>query len=116
MVQEQVRIMHKSSHKAIASAKAAASNFHLIHRDVALGQLQLQDEHTARAKTTPSHGKILFGPEPQKFDEKIFTMRDQHALHRGITSHFQVPKKPAPKSSAQSRPSVHQMLGPPVEH
>ena len=43
-VQEQVRIMHKSSQKAIASATAVASKFQLIHRDVALEQLQLQDE------------------------------------------------------------------------
>ena len=38
-------------------------------------------------------------------------MRDQHALHRGLTSHFKIPKKPALKSSMQSRPSVHQFQG-----
>ena len=41
-------------------------------------------------------------------------MIDQHALHRSLTSHFKVPKKPAPKSSTQFRPSMHQRLGPPV--
>ena len=41
-------------------------------------------------------------------------MTDQHALHRSLTSHFKVPKKPAPKSSTQFRPSMHQRLGPPV--
>ena len=41
-------------------------------------------------------------------------MRDQHAIHRGLTSHFKIPRKPAPKSSTQFRPSVHQRLGPPV--
>ena len=46
------------------------------------------------------------------FDEKI--MRDQHALPRGLTRHFKVPKKPAPKPSTQLRPSVHQRPGPPV--
>ena len=45
--------MHKSSHQAIASATAAASNHQLIHRDVVLGQLQLHDEHIARARTAP---------------------------------------------------------------
>ena len=114
VVQEQVRIMHNSPQKAIASATAAVSNHQLIHRDVAMGQLQLQDEHTARARTAPFHGHSLVGPEPQEIDEKIFTMRNQHALHRGLTSHFKVPKKPAPKSSLQSRPSVHQRLGPPI--
>ena len=112
VVQEQVRIMHKSSHKTIASGAVAASNFQLICRDMALGQLQ--DEHIARARTAPFHGQCLVRLEPQRFDEKIFIMRDQHALHRGLTSHFKVPKKPPPKSSTQSRPSVHQRLGPPV--
>ena len=112
VVQEQVRIMNKSSQKAIASATAAASKFHLIHRDVALEQLQLQDEHIIRARTAPFHGHSLVGPEPQECDKKI--MRDQHALPRGLTSHFKVPKKPAPKPSTQLRPSVHQRPGAPV--
>ena len=81
---------------------------------MALGQLQLQDEHFARARTAPFHGHSLVGLEPQEFDEKIFTMRDQHALDRGLNNHFEVPKKPVPKSSMQFRPSVHQRLGPPV--
>ena len=79
VVQEQVRIVHNSSHKAIASAMAAVSNLQLTHRDVALGHLQLQDEHIVRAKTSAFHGQSQVGPEPQKFDEKIFTLRDQHA-------------------------------------
>ena len=93
---------------------AAVSNLQLIHRDVASGQLHLGDEHIARARTAPFHGHSLVGPAPQRFDEKIFTMRDQHAHHRGLTSHFKVPKKPDPKSSTQSRPSAHQRLGLPV--
>ena len=56
-----------------------------------------------------------FDSEPQEFEEKIFTMTDQHALHRGLTSHFKVPKKPVWKSSTQFRSSVHQRLGPPVD-
>ena len=32
----------------------------------------------------------------------------QLCVHRGLTSHFKVPKKPAPKSSMQFRPPVHQ--------
>ena len=80
---------------------AAASNLQLIYRDVALGQLQLQDEHITRARTAPFHRQNLVGREPQKFDEQIFTMRDQHALHRELTSHFKVQKKPALKSSTQ---------------
>ena len=107
VVHEQVRIMHKSLQKAIASATAAASNLQLIRRDVALGQLQLQDEHIVRARTAPFQGHSLVGPEPQEFDEKIFTTGDQHVLHRGVTSHFKVPKKPARKSTIQLRPSVH---------
>ena len=71
VVQEQVRIMNKSSQKAIASATAVASKFHLIHRDVALEQLQLQDEHIIRGRAAPFHGHSLVGPEPQEFDEKI---------------------------------------------
>ena len=81
---------------------------------MALGQLQLQDEHIARPRTAPIHGQNLVNLQPQEFDEKIFTMRDQHALHRSLTSHFKVPKKPAPKSSTQFRPPMHQRLGPPV--
>ena len=61
VVLEQVRIMHKSSDKAIALAAAAASNLQLIHRDVALGQLQLQDEHITRARTAP-FGQSVIGP------------------------------------------------------
>ena len=82
VVQEQVRIMHKSSQKAIASSMAAASNLQLIRRDVALGQGQ--DKHISRARTAPFLGQSLVEPEPQKFDEKIFTMRDQHALAQVI--------------------------------
>ena len=63
-MQEQVRIMHKSSQKSIASATAAASNLQLIRRDMALGQLQLQDEHIARARTAPFHAHSLVGLEP----------------------------------------------------
>ena len=62
VVQEQVRIMHRSLQKAIASAIAAASKFHLIHRDMALEQLQLQDEHIITARTAPFHGHSLVGP------------------------------------------------------
>ena len=116
VVQKKVMIMHKSLHKAIASAMAAASNLQLIRKDVALGQLDLQNEHIARTRTAPFHGHSLVSPKPEKFDEKIFNMRDQQALHRGLTSHFKISEKPAPKSSMQSRPSVHQRLGPPVGH
>ena len=35
-------------------------------------------------------------------------------LYRGLTSYFKVPKKPAPQSSTQFRPSMHQRVGPPV--
>ena len=69
---------------------------------------------TSPCRIAPFHGQSLVGLEPQKFDKKIFTLRDQHALHRGLTSHFKVPKKPTPKSSTQFRRSVHQRLGPAV--
>ena len=86
----QVRIMHKSSLKAIAS-----DNLQLIHKDVVWGQLQ----HITRAITVPFHGHNLVGPGAEKFDEKIFTKGNQHALHRGLTSHFEIPKKPDVRSS-----------------
>ena len=35
-------------------------------------------------------------------------MCDQHALHRGLTTHFKIPKKTVPKSAAQVKASVHQ--------
>ena len=85
-----------------------------MHRDVALRQLQLEDVHIERARTVPFHGNNLVGPNVAAFDKKIFVIRDQHALHRGMTSHFKIPKKPAPKTASQSKSSVHQRLGPPV--
>ena len=56
----------------------------------------------------------LVGPNVVAFDEKIFAMMDQHALHWGMTSHFKIPKKPAPKTASQFKSSMHQRLGPPV--
>ena len=88
IVQEHVQILHKSSNKA------AASNLQLMRRDVALRQLQLEDVHIERARTAPFYGNNLVGPNVAAFDEKIFAIRDQHALHQGMTSHFKIPKKP----------------------
>ena len=103
-----------SFNKAASAAVAAASNLQLMRRDVALRQLQLEDVHIERARTAPFHGNNLVGPNVVAFDEKIFSMRDRHALHWGMTSHFKIPKKPAPKTASQSKSSVHQHLGPPV--
>ena len=75
-----------TSPRTIATVTAAADNLQLIRRDVVLGQLQLQDEHITRTRAAPFHGHSLVGPDAEKFDEKIVTMRDQHALHRGLTS------------------------------
>ena len=85
-----------------------------MRRDVALLQVQLEDVHIERARTAPFHGNNFVGPNAAAFDEKIFAMRDQHALHRGMTSHFKIPKKPALKTASQSKSSVHQRLGPQV--
>ena len=113
IVQEQVKIMAKASRKGVSSAVAAASNLQLIRRDVALGNLRLKDDHVARARTAPYHGKNLLRPNIKEFDAKIFAMREQRSLHRGLTKHFKVPKKPAPKAAGTSRLSVPQRLGPP---
>ena len=98
----------------MSAAVAAASNLQLIRRDVALRQLQLEDVHIEHARTVPFHGNNLVGPNVVAFDEKIFAMRDQHTLHWGMTSHFKIPKKPAPKTASQFKSSVHQRMGPPV--
>ena len=100
--------------KGMGSVVMAVSSFHLVRRDVALGQLLLQDKHLARARTAPFGGASLVGPDPKEFDSKIFAMREQHSLHRGLTSHFKVPKNAAPKSVSQKKASVHQRLDPPV--
>ena len=70
VVHKQVKIVHKSSQKAIASAMGAVSNLQLIRRDMALGQLQLQDEHITRTRTAPFHGLSLVGLEPQSLTRK----------------------------------------------
>ena len=67
---EQIKIMVKASCKSATSAVAAASNLQLIHRDVALSQLKL-DDHVAKARTAPFHGKDLLGPNMTEFDKKI---------------------------------------------
>ena len=109
--------MAKASRKGVASTVAVASNLQLIIRDVALGNLRLKDDHDARARTVPFHGKNLLGPNIKEIDAKIFIMQQQHSLLRGLTVHFKVPKKPAPKA-VQGLPGywllVHQRLGPPV--
>ena len=68
IVQEQVRILHKSN-KAVSAAVAAASNLQLMRRDVALLQLQLEDVHMEHARTAPFHGNNLVGPNEWVFDE-----------------------------------------------
>ena len=51
-----------------------AANLQLIRRDVVLGQLLLQDNHVARARTAPFSGPNLVGPNVKEFDAKIFTI------------------------------------------
>ena len=114
IIQEQVKIMAKASRKGVVWVVAATSNLQLIRWDVALGSLRLQDDHVARARTAPFHDKNLLGPNIKEFDAKTFIMQQQHSLHRGLTMHFKVPKKPAPKAAGTSRLLVHQRLGPPV--
>ena len=71
IIQEQVRIMAKASRKGVE----VASNLQLIRRDVALGNLRLEDDHVARVRTAAFHGKNLLGPNIKEFDAKIFTMQ-----------------------------------------
>ena len=111
VVQEQVRIMHKSLEQAIASATAAASNLQLIHRDMALGLLLAAAGWAYRQSDDIS---VPWTQSGRPRTSGIWQENLHHALHRGLTSHFKVPKKPAPKSSTQFRPSMHQRLGPPV--
>ena len=115
IIQEEVKIMAKASRKGVVWVVAVTSNLQLIRWDVALGNLRLQDDHDARARTAPFDGKNLLGPNIKEFDAKIFTMREQHSLHRGLTTHFKVPKNLAPKAAGTSRLSVHQRLGPPIK-
>ena len=112
-IQEQVKIMAEASRKGVVSAVAVASNLLLIRWDVALGNLRLQDDYVAKARTAPFHGKNPLGPNIKEFNVKIFTMQQRHSLHRGLTMHFKVPKKPAMKAAGTSRLLVHQR---PVVH
>ena len=74
----------------------------------------MEDVNVARARTAPFHGSNLVGPDVAAFDQKIFSMHDQHALHRGLTSHFKIPKKTAPEAVSKTKASLHQRMGPPV--
>ena len=114
VVMEQIKIMAKALRKGLTSAVAAASNLQLIRCDVALSQLKLIDDHVTKARMAPIHGKDLLGPNMTEFDQKIFDTRNQHSLHCGLTTHFKIPNKPAPKSAAVAK-TVHQCLGPPRE-
>ena len=97
--------------KGVTWVVAAASNLHLMRGDVVLRHLLLQDDHVARARTALLYGSNLIGPNIKEFDAKIYAMREQHSLHRELTTRFKVPKMTAPKSAAQSKASVHQRLG-----
>ena len=113
ITKEQVKIVPNASKKGVASAVPAAS-IQLIQRDMLLGQLPLWDDHVAKARTPPFTGTNLVGPNMKEFDAKIFPMREQHSFHRGLSTHFKIPKKIAPESAAQAKASIHQSLGPPV--
>ena len=71
-------------------------------RDVVLGQLLLQDDHIARARTALFFGSHIKGLNFKDFDQKILSMRGQHSMHRGLTSHFKAHISTAPKSMETS--------------
>ena len=107
IVQEQLKI--KASRKGVCSAVAAASNPQLLRRDVTL-----RKPHAPGWPWGQGLRPYLLGPDIKEFNAKIFSMQEQHSLHRGLTSHFKVPKNSAPKAFASAKGSVHQRLGSPV--
>ena len=78
-------IMSNASRRGVA----AASNFQLVRRYVVLEQLLLQDEHDSRECTALYSGSKFMGLNPK--DQKIVSMREQHSLYRGFTTHFRKP-------------------------
>ena len=114
ILREQVEIMAQASRRSVAASVASAANCQLIRRDAVLTSLKLKEEYVNRARLAPFSGANVIGPQPREFSEELMRLREQHSLHQGLSSHFKVPTKAAPRSATQTKKTVHQRLGPPV--
>ena len=111
VLREQVQIMGQASRRCVAAAAASAANLQLVRRDSVLNGHRLKEEYISRARAAPFTGSHVVGPDPREFNRALQTLKTEHSLHQGLTSHFKVPSKPAPKTSVKTS-SVHSRLGP----
>ena len=110
VLREQVQIMGQASRRCVTAAAAAAANLQLVRRDAVLHSHNLKEEYCSRARVAPFTGANVIGPNPREFNETLMTLKTEQNLHQGLTTHFKIPLKTAPKTL--QRKSVHQRLGP----
>ena len=106
--------MAQASRRCVTAAAASAANLQLVRRDALLNAYKLREEYVTTARVAPFSGSHVIGPDPREFNRALMNLKTEHTLHQGLSSHFKVPTKPAPKSAVK-RTSVHQRLGPSVE-
>ena len=100
LLTEHIAIAAEASMRAITASVAVASNLQLVHRDVILDYLLLQQPTVSRARTAPFMGTHLMGLEPNDIYQEIMHLRDQQVMHGRLLDNFQ---NPAAIGTSQSR-------------
>ena len=100
LLTEHIAIAAEASMRAITASVAVASNLQLVHRDVILDFLLLQQPTVSRARTAPFMGTHLMVLEPNDIYQEIMHLRDQQVMHGRLLDNF---RNPAAIGTSQSR-------------
>ena len=88
LLTEHIAIAAEASMRAITASVAVASYLQLVHRDVILDHLLLQQPTVSRARTAPFMGTHLMGLEPNDIYQEIMHLRDQQVMHGRLLDNF----------------------------
>ena len=100
LLTEHIAIAAGASMQAITASVAVASNLKLVHRDVILDYLLLQQPTVSRARMAPFMGTHLMGLEPNEFYQEIMHLRNQQVMHDRLLDNF---RNPVAIGTSQSR-------------
>ena len=100
LLTEHIAIAAEASMRAITASVAVASNLQLVHRDVILDYLLLQQPTVSRARMAPFMGTHLMVLGSNDIYQEIMHLRDQQVMHGRLLDNF---RNPAAIGTSQSR-------------